>query len=300
MNLDLDAIAGEYGIDKTLIDTEKEQVYKDIYDDFLKRRSDYSDEKDEIHRHIKKVYDLGVALWITSRIKDKKHLIEKIIRSGITEGKSKYKNIDSTNYSSIIRDLIGFRIIILAREDWETVHEFLLGKFANGENFHSTGELDENIPDDDNHYIVEKVQVHTIKGDEDTYDSSKYPELDIQSSKNNYRSVHYIVKHKTYYYEIQVRTIFEEGWLEFDHQIRYPNDKDNIIKQEFVSIMSNMARLSSEMVSYYRKHKNSFEKENTEGKINKDEVVNRKTYDKEKSDLDTTLLKRAQNYIQNL
>ena len=61
-----------------------------------------------------------------------------------------------------------------------------------------------------------------------------------------------------------------------------------------------MARLSSEMVSYYRKHKNSFEKENTEGKINKDEVVNRKTYDKEKSDLDTTLLKRAQNYIQNL
>ena len=41
-----------------------------------------------------------------------------------------------------------------------------------------------------------------------------------------YRSVHYLLKSlpgkRVHIAELQVRTLFEEGWSEIDHQVRYP------------------------------------------------------------------------------
>jgi putative GTP pyrophosphokinase len=40
--------------------------------------------------------------------------------------------------------------------------------------------------------------------------------------------VHYVVrtqaKKQRYFVEIQLRTLFEEGWSEIDHAVRYPEE----------------------------------------------------------------------------
>jgi ppGpp synthetase/RelA/SpoT-type nucleotidyltranferase len=303
----LSAIAREYGINEehinTVKDLEKVSVLKEIYDDFRGDYSEYMNEKDEIYRHIKDV--LGVAHSMSNRIKDKKHLIAKIIRNGIIDDKDKYQGINADNYSSIITDLIGFRIIILAVEDWEKVHKFLMNKIVKDERYY----LQENsytrdiVPNDDRHYLIEKVQVHTVIGD-DTYDESTYPELEVKGSMDGYRSIHYIVKHNNYRYEIQVRTIFEEGWLEFDHQIKYPNDKGNPIKGDFLAAMRSMAQASNKMASFYRKHENLFtnisDKQTDTPNIHEDiNSIRTKTDFDQKSSSDAPL-NSIQTYIKNL
>ena len=44
-----------------------------------------------------------------------------------------------------------------------------------------------------------------------------------------YRSLHYIIKYKGYYVEVQGRTLFEEGWSEIDHDIVYPYFKNPML-----------------------------------------------------------------------
>ena len=53
-------------------------------------------------------------------------MIEKIIRKVGVEKRQKYKNINERNYLRIVRDLMGIRILILSKEEWRTVHDFLL------------------------------------------------------------------------------------------------------------------------------------------------------------------------------
>lgn len=75
--------------------------------------------------------------------------------------------------------------------------------------------------------------------------------LKIDNSKTHYRSMHYIIRYKYVYFEIQVRTLFEEGWLEFDHRIKYPYDQGNNKKQEFDSILSSLAIAADRLISFY-------------------------------------------------
>ena len=39
-------------------------------------------------------------------------------------------------------------------------------------------------------------------------------------SKQNYRSVHYVIRYHGVFVELQVRTLFEEAFAEMDHKIR--------------------------------------------------------------------------------
>lgn len=75
--------------------------------------------------------------------------------------------------------------------------------------------------------------------------------LKIDNSKTHYRSLHYIIRYGITYFEIQVRTLFEEGWLEFDHRIKYPYDQNNSKKQEFASILSSLAIAADRLISFY-------------------------------------------------
>ncbi len=64
------------------------------------------------------------------------------------------------------------------------------------------------------------------------------------------------------YFEIQVRTLFEEGWLEFDHRIKYPYDKDNIKKQEYIEILSSLAVAADRLISFYADNEADFKQTN--------------------------------------
>jgi hypothetical protein len=52
--------------------------------------------------------------------------------------------------------------------------------------------------------------------------------------------------------EVQVRTIFEEGWSEIDHRIRYPYDMDNLLLSQFLVIFNRLAGSADEMGSFIR------------------------------------------------
>lgn len=47
------------------------------------------------------------------------------------------------------------------------------------------------------------------------------------------------------------KTFFEEGWLEFDHRIKYPYDQHNRKKQEYADILRNLAFAADRLISFY-------------------------------------------------
>lgn len=51
---------------------------------------------------------------------------------------------------------------------------------------------------------------------------------------------------------MQVRTIFEEGWSEIDHQLRYPYDLDNSLLQDQLLVLNRVAGSADEMANAIR------------------------------------------------
>lgn len=78
--------------------------------------------------------------------------------------------------------------------------------------------------------------------------------IDIKSD-GIYRSLHYIIKYKGYYVEIQGRTLFEEGWSEIDHDIVYPYYQDDEMLSDFSTLLNRLAGMADEMSSYFRRIK---------------------------------------------
>lgn len=49
------------------------------------------------------------------------------------------------------------------------------------------------------------------------------------------------------YLEVQVRTLFEEGWGEIDHHILYPYKKQNPMLTEFSELLNRLTGMGDEM-----------------------------------------------------
>ena len=79
-------------------------------------------------------------------------------------------------------------------------------------------------------------------------------EIEIKSG-GIYRSLHYIIKYKGYYVEIQGRTLFEEGWSEIDHDIVYPYYQDDEMLNDFSKLLNRLSGMADEMSSYFRRMK---------------------------------------------
>ena len=61
------------------------------------------------------------------------------------------------------------------------------------------------------------------------------------------------LKYRGMYLEVQVRTLFEEGWGEIDHHILYPYKKQNPMLTEFSELLNRLAGMGDEMASFYRR-----------------------------------------------
>ncbi|MCT4620950.1 MAG: GTP pyrophosphokinase [Marinisporobacter sp.] len=167
---------------------------------------------------------------IRKRVKDPEHLIEKIIRKSIKKPKLK---INVNNYSKIITDLIGIRILHLFKEDWVPIHKKIMKTWN----------------------LNEKPQANIRKGDREIVFKENHCE--IKEHKYGYRSVHYLIKHpftkdEEKIVEIQVRTLFEEAWSEIDHQIRYPYDIDNPILAGYLVMFNGLAGSADEMGGFIK------------------------------------------------
>ena len=81
----------------------------------------------------------------------------------------------------------------------------------------------------------------------------------IEQHPFGYRSVHYVIGPRltrdVTLIEIQVRTIFEEGWSEIDHQIRYPYYVDDPVLSACLSVFNRLAGSADEMGSYSKQLK---------------------------------------------
>lgn len=184
----------------------------------------------------------------SGRVKDPYHLIEKIIRKRNTND-AKYRDMTVSDYYKYITDLIGCRILLVYKEDWEPVHNYLTKLFPCGhyidENHYASSYDKSSVQPP---FMAEPPVVHMRLGDPEIY-----PQAKIKVKRDRYyRSLHYIIRDDVYYIEIQVRTLFEEAWGEVDHDVLYPYYKDDPVLVKFSKLINRAAGMSDEMSTYFK------------------------------------------------
>ena len=208
---------------------------QDIYDDFGEQRIK---ELEKVQNRVQKLLKTKLKDHyhsIESRIKNPEHLVEKIIRKICVENNYKYEEICKDNYCEIIRDLIGIRILVFSKEGWEQVHDVLCSVFKTKDDKKRNSR----------YYMEENPEAYIRYGDRDVF----HNKINTQYSNKGYRSQHYIIAYDGHYCEIQVRTIAEEVYGEFDHKVRYPYRKDNKFLLRYTTTMSQIMSVADELVS---------------------------------------------------
>lgn len=182
------------------------------------------------------------------RVKDADHLIEKIIRKS-AEGSEKYRNLSTENYHRVVTDLVGIRALHLFKDDCFEVADSLSSIWQ----------------------PVETPIAYIRSGDPDDL-TKKYVDcgMEVKTHSKGYRSLHFIFSTRPIgrevFFEVQVRTVFEEGWSEIDHTVRYPNFSDNELVGYFLAIFNRLAGSADEMGGFVknlafslREHQNQIE-----------------------------------------
>lgn len=227
---ELEAVAAEYARIEGLL----RELGKDFIDEYL-----YDIEKAGIHSY-------------RYRTKAPEHLLEKIIRKR-REAPEKFRELNDGNFHKFITDLIGIRVFFLYREDWINFHRYITSRFENDPKNYIVDRLRDFDEDPGHYYLAERPKVYKRGGDSKIYDED---EIDIITGTGEiYRSLHYVVKYKGYYVEIQCRTLFEEGWSEIDHDIVYPYFQDDEMLTDYSRLLNRLSGLADEMSSYFRKIK---------------------------------------------
>lgn len=184
------------------------------------------------------------------RTKDAAHLLEKVVRKR-KENPEKFARMDHTNYYKFVTDLIGIRVFFLYREDWQYFHRYITSRFENAPALYIQDRLKDFDENPDHYYLAERPRAYKRTGDSKIYDGK---EIEIISD-GIYRSLHYIVKYKGQYIEIQGRTLFEEGWGEVDHDIVYKDAEEDEMLRDYSKLLNRLSGLADEMSSYFRRMK---------------------------------------------
>ena len=185
------------------------------------------------------------------RVKDPYHLVEKIIRKRSTND-AKYNNMQVSDYYKYITDLIGCRILLVYKKDWECVHDYLTELFPNDtsqyiDSDHIAASYDKGQALVSRPYMAEAPVAHIRLGDPEIY-KNKLKVL----NNHYYRSLHYVLRYGAYYIEIQVRTLFDEAWGEVDHDVLYPYHKSDNVLVGFSQLLNRVAGAGDEMSIYFK------------------------------------------------
>ena len=169
------------------------------------------------------------------RVKDPEHLVAKIIRKKI-----EHPELDITpdNYRDYVTDLIGIRALHLFKEQWQPIHDFVMVTWGR--------EL-----------LHESPRAYIRRGDAGpVIEAQRAAGCEVEEHPFGYRSVHYLIKSQpakvTRITELQVRTVFEEGWSEIDHQVRYPLVSDDPLLGELTVVFNRLAGSADEMGSFIK------------------------------------------------
>lgn len=211
-------------ISKNNINTEN---LKEIYEDYINYKTSYESQAAFIANILR---SQRMVHSVKSRIKDPERLIEKVIRK-TEDRKNKYGDdfeFTVNNYRNEINDLIGIRVIHIFKDQWQGIHDFIIKTW-------NVTEITANVREGDNI---------------DVFDD---PIIEVRSKASGYRSVHYLVEfypiNEKVIAEIQVRTIFEEGYGEIDHRLRYSHNEIPEILKSNLMLFNRIVGSADEMAS---------------------------------------------------
>ena len=198
-----------------------------IYEDYDRQYPVYEDTA----RFLAEVLNKEKSIHsIKYRVKDKEHLIEKIIRKSVADPSFK---ITVNNYQKNIKDLIGLRALHLFKEDWVDIHHFL----ADNWNFYTTPRANYKKGDPES-----LLEMYSAVG------------CELFEHRHGYRSIHYHLLIKPGRHEmvaeVQVRTLFEEAWSEIDHYFRYSNKRENDTAESYLGVLNNITSNADALASY--------------------------------------------------
>lgn len=218
-----------------------------IYEDFQNKRAQLEGVAEFVVKGIQAFDEIHSVRW---RVKDSEHLLEKIIRKRCEPNPSKkYLNITVGNYMHVVTDLVGVRALHLFKDQVFDIHGKIKGMWGLSEKPVSY------IREGDDSELLEQFRLNGIS-----------PKI----HKAGYRSVHYVLKIKPnlleFRIELQVRTIFEEGWSEIDHKVRYPNFSNNKQVETILKIFNRLAGSADELGAFIRGL--SLELDRFDGRIN--------------------------------
>jgi putative GTP pyrophosphokinase len=166
------------------------------------------------------------------RVKHPEHLIAKIIRKKLEHPALSFS---LQSYQDQVTDLIGLRALHLFKDEWRSIHEFV----------RATWDLNE------------EPIAYVRSGDPPALlDDFASANCAVTPHPFGYRSIHYILNFqpdkRAYLAELQVRTIFEEGWSEIDHRIRYPRHSDDVYLGTFLGIFNRLSGSADEMGTFIK------------------------------------------------
>jgi len=220
---------------------------KEIYEDYIDYKSSYENQAEFIANILRAK---RMVHSVKSRIKDPNGLIEKVIRK-TEDRRSKYGSdfeFTVNNYKNEINDLIGIRVIHIFKDQWQEIHNFIVKTWR-------VIEITANVRDGDNI---------------DVFDD---PSIEVRSKASGYRSVHYLVEfyptNEKVIAEIQVRTIFEEGYGEIDHRLRYSHREIPEILQSNLLLFNRIVGSADEMASLI----NNLSREWAEKEVNYKKII---------------------------
>lgn len=191
-----------------------EQTCKGVYENFTQK--DYTEIKSNFLKLIDAIPNVHS---IGSRVKSVDSLLVKIITKRAekyTTG-SPYITLNEDDYGNIITDLIGIRLVLHYQGQWNKIHEEILKLFPEDDCRegvllpHREGEM----------FLAEPPIAYHAQGD----DTSQYAGvIRTKLHEKGYRSNHYIISFENVYIELQVRTIYDEAWSDYDHTYVYKKE----------------------------------------------------------------------------
>jgi GTP pyrophosphokinase len=147
---------------------------------------------------------------VTSRLKDRAECISKFdrkYRTGLEKTGAEYKIFDH------ISDLIGLRVICLYEDEVYKVENALRKQF------HVTDRTDKSKE------IEETISSFGYKG--------VHLDLKLMSDRSNLPEYK---KFSDLKFEVQIRTIVQDGWSEIDHKIKYKRETPEFIQRRIASL----------------------------------------------------------------
>jgi ppGpp synthetase/RelA/SpoT-type nucleotidyltranferase len=225
-------------------------IMTEIYEDYEQKLRDGS-LKRTITSFIEEFGTPSAMHSMRHRIKSPESLIVKIIHKKCSDFTDlDYANITKDTYGKVIMDLLGARILIRHRYQWEEIHDLIWHHYFKGTEKYVKNRIRDYIGDGEEAFLAERPKVF-YRYEENTkcYELKGRDTFDFEKNNPGYSSNHYIINYYGTYIELQVRTLFDEAWSENDHDFVYKLYAGNkkLVLNRTSNLLSKVAEVADEL-----------------------------------------------------